>query len=722
MITNYKYDKHIVLGTAGHVDHGKTTLTKALTGIDTDRLKEEKARGMTIDLGFAPFRLPSGRTVSIVDVPGHERFIRNMVAGATGIDIVMLVVAADEGIMEQTREHLDILSLLGTSTGVVALTKIDLVDQEFLGMVIADIEDYLKGTFLGGARIIPVSSVTGEGIPELVSEIDRLAGVAESTRIPPSLFRLPVDRVFTIAGYGTVVTGTVAGGEIGIGEEVEVLPPGRAARIRGIQVHARRAERAVAGDRAALNLAGIQKDEIERGYVVARPGTLAASTLVDATLTVLRNTPGVSHGQRVRMHIGTAEVMARIRVMGADSIAGGEEGYTQLVLEEPTVAARGDRFIIRSYSPVRTIGGGRVLMHNAPRRRRFSQHDLDVLAIEESGSLQELIELVLKEQGNLSKTPRGAGARVSPVAAEELAARLLVPIDDVKRIASEMAMAGAGTAEAELKAPAGSNAVGIAERRVVILPGTERMLSGGGAAAIRNALLSTLDDFYCEFPMRLGMPKDELRMKVAPHWDEGDFDAFLLLLQEPATGDVPGVPNVGAPTVGDVPPVSNASGDNIPGRAGGWTGGIIRSGNMVMPPGVDRERTIAERPEVLAVETAYRDDGLNPRKLPDILASNGISHETGAEIMRFLLETGRLVRLGGTADGVILHADALERARSEVIKKIKKDGSISASELRDALKSSRRLVIPILEYFDRIKLTSRVGDVRKAGPGFPGPT
>ncbi|HHV63388.1 MAG TPA: selenocysteine-specific translation elongation factor [Firmicutes bacterium] len=671
MIVNHK---HIVLGTAGHVDHGKTTLTKALTGIDTDRLKEEKARGMTIDLGFAPFRLPSGRIVSIVDVPGHERFIRNMVAGATGMDMVMLVVAADEGIMDQTREHLDILSLLGLSTGVVAITKIDLVDQEFLDMVIADVGDYLRDTFLGDARIIPVSSVTGAGIPDLISEIDRLAGVAESTRRAPSIFRLPVDRVFSIAGYGTVVTGTVVGGEIRAGEEVEVLPPGRTARIRGIQVHARGVECAVAGDRAALNLAGVQKDEIERGYVVARPGTLAASTLVDVTLTVLRNTPGVSHGQRVRMHVGTAEVMARVRVMGADSIAGGSEGYAQLTLEEPTVAARGDRFIIRSYSPVRTIGGGRVLMHSAPKRRRFSQHDLDALAIERSGSPQDLIELILNEHGDPSNPP---GTRVSPVTIEELAARLLVPVDDAKRIVS--AMAGASTAE-----------VGI---RVVILPGTGKLLSVEGTAAIRTALFSALDGFYREFPMRLGMPKDELRMKVTPHWDEGDFDAFLALLQEPAAGDsdIPGCPR-----------------------------GIIRSGNMILPSGVDRERMIAGMPEVLAVENAYRNDGFNPRNISCILTEKGISPEIGVEILRFLLETGRLVRLGGSGDGVILHADALERARGEVIKKIKKDGSISAGELRDILKSSRRLVIPLLEYFDRIRLTTRVGDVRKAGPGFPG--
>ena len=353
--------KHLVMGTAGHVDHGKTALIKRLTGVDTDRLKEEKERGITIELGFASLTLPGGRTLGVVDVPGHERFIRNMVAGAAGIDLVVLVIAADEGVMPQTREHLHICTLLGIRKGFVALTKIDMVDEEWLELVREDVRMFLRGTFLEEAPVVPVSSLTGAGFPELLSTIGKTADEVEEGA-DVGLFRLPVDRVFTIKGFGTVITGTLVSGKVGTGEEVEISPVGLRARVRGIQVHNRTVEMAEAGQRTAINLQGIDREMVERGHVLTGPGSLTASQRLDC---VYRHLSGAGRKLKnrtlVRFHTGTSEVMARMILLDRDDLEPGGECCVQLVLEVPLAAVAGDRFVVRSYSPVTTIGGGVIV-------------------------------------------------------------------------------------------------------------------------------------------------------------------------------------------------------------------------------------------------------------------------------------------------------------------------------------------------------------------------
>jgi selenocysteine-specific elongation factor len=362
--------KQVVMGTAGHIDHGKTQLVKTLTGIDTDRLKEEKERGITIDLGFAHLMYEDGTEVGVIDVPGHERFVRNMLAGVGGIDLVMLVIAADEGVMPQTREHLAICQLLRVKEGLVALTKADLVDEDWLELVSEDTREFLKGTFLEGKPIVPVSAKTGQGIDELKRVLQALVA-----RVPPKQlegkFRLPVDRVFTIRGFGTVVTGTLFSGTIRVEDRIEIYPKGIEAKIRGLQVHNASVPEAVAGQRTAINLQGIDKVELERGDVLGHPGEFAPTFMLDAVLQHLSDAPRpLRHRARVRLHVGTSEIMGRVILLDRDELAPGEEAYVQLRLEEPAIVLPRDRFVIRSYSPVQTIGGGILLDAQASKHRR----------------------------------------------------------------------------------------------------------------------------------------------------------------------------------------------------------------------------------------------------------------------------------------------------------------------------------------------------------------
>src|SRR5438876_595910 len=362
--------RHVVVGTAGHIDHGKTSLVKALTGTDTDRLPEEKARGITIDLGFAFLEEPDGLTIEVVDVPGHERFVKNMLAGVGGIDLAMLVIAADEGVMPQTREHLAICSLLHIRTGLVVLTKTDTVESDWIELVRDDVATLVRGTFLEGAPVVPVSAKTGAGLDELRATLRRLAETVPA-RGTDQLPRLPIDRVFTIKGFGTVVTGTLAAGALGVDDRVEVFPRGLVAKVRGLQAHGHAVERAVAGQRTAINLQGLERAAVERGDVIGHAGTLSAVMLVDVVLEMLADAPrALKNRDRVRLHAGTSEIMARALLLEGTELAPGGRGFARLRLEAPLVALAGDRFVIRSYSPIVTIGGGTLLDTDPPRLKR----------------------------------------------------------------------------------------------------------------------------------------------------------------------------------------------------------------------------------------------------------------------------------------------------------------------------------------------------------------
>jgi selenocysteine-specific elongation factor len=473
---------NFVIGTAGHIDHGKSTLITDLTGIDPDRLAEEKRRGMTIDLGFAHLRLPSGLEIGIVDVPGHARFIRNMLAGTHGLDAVMLVIAADEGVMPQTREHLEIIDLLDVRRGVVVLSKVDLVDAEWVALVTSEVLATLKGTSVDGAPVIAYSAVSGEGKAELLTALDALLQAAGSR---PDLDRprLPIDRVFTMSGFGTVATGTLVDGSLTVGEDLEVVPGGRTVRIRGLQQHNRKVDTASPGSRVAANLAGVEKDQLARGDVLARPKTLSATRRIDATVRVLASAPqSLRHGVGLLLHTGTSEVGCRVIVLEGDEIVAGGEGWVQLYLERPIAAAARDRFILRVPSPSATIAGGRFVDVDPRKHARRDSVVRESLERRAAGHVM---------QEELRKYPRG-------VTAAALLKATMAPDGDV----------------AHLKA-----------RRI-----GEWLFDPGVWQSISDRATGELTAYHAAHPLRSGMAREELRSKLGV--PPGSFPAVLKGLTE----------------------------------------------------------------------------------------------------------------------------------------------------------------------------------------------
>ncbi|MCM0648936.1 selenocysteine-specific translation elongation factor [Clostridium swellfunianum] len=389
--------KHVIIGTAGHIDHGKTTLIKALTGRETDTLREEKERGISINLGFTFFDLPSGKRAGIIDVPGHEKFIKNALAGVSSIDVVLLVVAADEGIMPQTKEHFEILQLLNIKKGIIVLTKADMVDEEWLEMMKEEVKDYFKGTFLQGANIHAVSSKTGEGIAELVKDIDKATEEVEA-KDTEGHFRLTVDRVFSVSGFGTVVTGTIISGRIAEGEAVQLYPSMVVSKVRGIQVHESSVKFAEAGQRCAINLANIKVDDIKRGDIISKEAVMEPSLIVDCSLNYLSSCDKpLENRQRVKLYHGTSEILCRVVLLDKEELQPGEKGYVQLRLEEPLTAQRSDRFVIRNYSPMYTIGGGIIIEPRASKAKRFDKDYVEELKIKESGSAESILEKAVEK-------------------------------------------------------------------------------------------------------------------------------------------------------------------------------------------------------------------------------------------------------------------------------------------------------------------------------------
>jgi selenocysteine-specific elongation factor len=481
---------HVVVGTAGHIDHGKTSLVKALTGTDTDRLPEEKARGITIDLGFAFLEEP-GLTIEIVDVPGHERFVRNMLAGVGGIDLAMLVIAADEGVMPQTREHLAICSLLRIKAGLIALTKADLVEPDWLELVREDVAGAVRGTFLQGAPIVPVSSKTGQGLDELRAALRSLAASVPQ-RGTDELPRLPIDRVFTVRGFGTVVTGTLAAGALATDDRVEVYPKRAEAKIRGLQAHGHPVASARAGQRTAINLQGLERTAIARGDVVGLPGTLVPSTLVDGTLELLADAPrAVKTRTRVRFHVGTSEIMARALLLDRAELAPGETAFARFRLEAPLVARPGDRFVVRSYSPIVTIGGGTLLDVDPPRFRRKGPALVAHLELLQTGSPDAVLEEHIRHVGS-------GGVRLTTLAGR-------VPFGPERLRALLGGLQGAG--------------------RVISID-RDWFIHPDSFGRLRGLVVDELTAFHRANPLKPGMSREELRGRAGGA-DERVF-AFLL--------------------------------------------------------------------------------------------------------------------------------------------------------------------------------------------------
>ncbi len=467
-----------VLGTAGHIDHGKSLLVKALTGIDPDRLREEKERGMTIELGFAWLKLPSGREVSIVDVPGHERFVRHMLAGVGGIDLALLIVAANEGVMPQTREHLAILDLIGVRRGIVVITKRDLVDEEMLSLVRMEVEEVIAATSIAGAPVVAVSALTGEGLPELLTAIDKLL---DTTEPRPDLGRprLPIDRAFTIAGAGTVVTGTLLDGSLSVGQEVEIVPSGLKSRLRGLQTHKAKIDIAPPGSRVAANLVGVTTAQLQRGDVVTRPGWLKPAALLTVKLKLVPYLKRpLRHGAEVSFHSLAAEAMAKVRLLEADELRPGDSAWAQLSLEKPLAVIDGDRYIIRS--PVETLGGGGVFDARARRLRRFRPDVIENLRAREGGTATEVILALLET--------------APPLEFSALIARANLPLEKVDPAVASLVASGRVVA------------LGEGERRV--------LLTSSGWQRLGEKAVAALADYHKKFPARPGMPKVELGTRL----------------------------------------------------------------------------------------------------------------------------------------------------------------------------------------------------------------
>lgn len=486
--------KNIIIGTAGHVDHGKTTLIKALSGIDTDRLTEEKKRGITIELGFAHIPNDAGYNIGVVDVPGHEKFIKHMLAGTGGIDFVLFVVAADEGVMPQTREHFEILNALGIDDGIIAVTKTDMVEDDWLEMLIEDVKDYFNGSFLEGKPLIPVSAATGEGIEELRAAIVAKCDRESKRREEKELFRLPVDRVFTMQGFGTVVTGTLMDGSVSTGSEVLINPKGLKAKVRGIQTYGKETDMALAGQRTAINLSGISKEDIDRGDVISYPGAVTVTSMIDVKLRMFDSTDRtVLNNSRVHLYTGSDEVLCKVILMDRDAVSAGDEVYAQLRLEEPAAVRRGDRFIIRFYSPIITVGGGRIIDALPAKHKRNREDVLQLMEIMETGSTGDMIY--------------AKSGQMSFVRQDELAVELGMLPDEMDAAVNSEIDAG--------------RIIRLEDRNLVSDSKMERM---------RDSLIRLIDAYHSENPLADGMPRQELLSKIRSNWHIDDDKLIQALL------------------------------------------------------------------------------------------------------------------------------------------------------------------------------------------------
>jgi selenocysteine-specific elongation factor len=638
-----------VIGTAGHIDHGKTTLVRALTGIDTDRLKEEKERGITIELGFAHLQLPTGETVGVVDVPGHERFVRTMVAGAVGIDLVVLVVAADEGVMPQTREHLDICGLLGITRGVVALSKADLVDGELRELALADVAETLHGTFLEGAPILPVSAKTGEGLDALKAAIAAVLREVPG-KDPEGLARLPIDRVFSMKGFGTVVTGTLWAGRLKPGDDLVALPalPGGApGKVRGVQVHGLAVDEARAGNRTAINLT-LAKEQLARGQVLVRPGELEAGRLVDVRLRyLLTSKRALKRRARLLVHAGTAQTLATLSLLDTSELEPGQSGLAQLALDEPMVLLPGDHFILRGFALQRhhgtTVGGGLVLRTLGARLRRGTPEALALLRDNE---------------------------------------RALATNDVEARVRLEVARAGeAGLTRAalQMRVPHPPRAVDAAlaklsAARAVIRYDKERgaLISDAALASVKQRAVAAVAAFHAAQPLAAGMPREELRAKVA-----GDVKLLHLVLESLA-GD----------------------------------GALVADRDTVRLPAHDPARDQARAglaPLAERTLALYAQAALQPPRPVEAAATLAVDPRELAPVIDLLVRGGSLVRM----KDLVFHAPAIDALRDKLVAHLKAHTQISPQEWKDLVGASRKFTIPLAEHFDAEKLTMRVGEVRK---------
>lgn len=628
--------KRLIIGTAGHIDHGKTTLVKALTGIETDRLKEEQQRGISIELGFAPFSLPSGQRAAIVDMPGHERFIRHMVAGAFGIDMVILTIAADEGVMPQTREHMDIIELLNVRQGIVVITKIDLVDEEWLMLMEDEIRQYIDKSVLKGAPLIPVSAVTGQGLDQLMATIEAMAvDIPEKPIL--DYVRLPIDRVFTMSGFGTVVTGTLWSGQIQQGDTLELMPVKRPVKVRTLQVHNEKVNTAYAGQRVAVNLQGIEVADIRRGNLLASSGYLTSSYRVDARLRLLPSSPrNLRNWNRIRFHLGTDEALGRIVLLDRDELHPGEEAYAQIVLEKPIVGYKGDNFVIRYYSPITTIGGGTIIDANAPKQKRFKEDVLEQLATKEEGSLYDVLLQEMRSQPEKTMT---IAELVKKTGAKE---------EDVQREIAQL----------------------VEDEQIHDLKNNE-YISQFGLDMISSKLKTTLEDYQQKYPLRPGYPKEDMRSRHFPAINGKTFNAILKALE----------------TNGQI-----KSSNNL----------LTLPGFQPLPDQADQERL----EQIMAIMNQRLFNPPSPQELRQEVGSDEAHFQ---ELLAYLLNEGRLVKI---STDIYFSRQAIEEGKTRMDEYFREEKEMSLATARDLFDTSRKYALPLVEYYDKIRFTRRVGDMR----------
>ncbi|NLV89808.1 MAG: selenocysteine-specific translation elongation factor [Tissierellia bacterium] len=631
--------KHVIIGTAGHIDHGKTTLIRALTGRNTDRLKEEQERGISIELGFTYFDLPSGQRAGIIDVPGHEKFIKNMLAGVIGIDIVLLVIAADEGVMPQTLEHLHILDILGIKKGFIVLTKSDLVDEEWIELVEEDVREEVRGTFLEDTPIIRVSSVTKEGIDQVISLVDKYAQELEEKDINDTP-RLPVDRVFSISGFGTVVTGTLLSGKLKVGDEVQVFPGNKKARIRTIQVHDNDTDTAYGGQRVAINLAGLKKDDIERGHTVAPIDSMKDTMMLDVKLKLLKSINRyIENRTRLRLYLATKEVLCRVVLLDREELGPGEEAYAQLRLEEEVVAKRGDKFVVRFYSPMFTIGGGEVLEPNPKKKKRFDEKAIKELEIKESGTSTDVIEKIIEENSKNFPTTK------------EIAVLTAMLEENVREEANKL----------------------IEEGRVISFQLTKdlHIIHKNYFDNIVEKILEELENYHRKYPLRVGMPKEEIRSKLLKNAKTRVAESFISLLVD--------------------------------------MGHIEQKLENICLKGFE----VKFSPEQLEIKNEilnrFDKNPYQPPKKEELESINSRKKDEVFEVFNTLVNNGDIIKLN---EEIYMGKEAYDKALELLKEYLNKNSTITTGEFRDLLNTNRKVTIALLEYFDQIKITKRERDNR----------
>ncbi len=635
--------KQIILGTAGHIDHGKTSLIRTVTGIDTDRLKEEKLRGITIELGFASLDLPSGQHIGIVDVPGHEKFVKNMVAGATGIDLVAMIIAADEGVMPQTREHMEICTLLGIKHGMVVLTKTDLVDQEWLELALEDVKDFMSGSFLEDSPIIPVSSINGQGIEDFIKALDDISSDIPERPVS-SLFRLPVDRVFTMKGFGTVITGTLISGQVRVGEDIMIYPSQLTAKVRGIQVHNLAVNEALAGQRTAINFQGLEKSALQRGEVLSKPDALKPSYMVDLNVHFLTsNKKPLKNRTRVRFHTGTSEILGNLILLDREELEPGDTIAAQIRLDVPVTLVKDDRFVIRSYSPVQTIGGGKVINPIPTKHKRFKP---DIAAMLESLARQDSPEIVdshLKIIGSQG------------LSFKDLLIMTNLPEKQLNKLLQQL----------------------LSKKDIIQIDKENRVyIHHHSFEEIIAKATEHLHQYHQDYPLKAGMPKQELKSKFLPPLGTKLFNHLLQQMIK--------------------------------------TNSIVQEGELIRKTTHKVSLKVDQADAKQKLLEIYSESSLTPPYFKELRNKIKIEADQAKDVLHLLIEEGLIVKV---KEDLYFDAKAVAKLRQKLVDFLNHHNEINTPQFKEMAGISRKYLIPLAEYFDSKNVTIRIGDVRKLRGG-----